>query len=562
MISEDGTTILAPIGLADVRRVLRENTTDLGSLCSSKTINKWAKYKPVSNHELEYESELNSTRDGWKDTATWWRGTDGQCGISNITTYSAADLTADKVAALFAGSWTYNAPRGTAQSPYRAEDFLRYRRSAQSPFGKVAAYPSTELEYSQGGSKMRWKIEPHTAGSDELSLTDIVRGGTAIGSMYFGMLFICIATQSAAGGYLGRRLLKTCPASIGNGGTELELTTADTVKFGSDLVTDTTKWIAYPILIDGVAVTELTEIAAMSATNDIMFAPYKAAVVEAAQPYVFQPSKYDVQSRFVSMAMGTTNYYDFELSIVNKEGTAKTVAQLSDVTMVLRYSTSTAVPSDWSAVTTQYSYGLNSATNLTITRTSADNMTTTAGLSGGWTIEAGESVTISGRMQLPSSGDVDIMTAAQLSCAIKYSGSAAATEYAAGQNSYWYKESDGQQEAKDKTHTASIAFVSTSLVGSQMSAKVRPTVTAKSGTATTSWGAADIKVTLNVQYGGSYTRYFPASGEGTWSNGVWTGSDMEISMTPASTNESEYVTWTIPPVAAIAGTGGAVDITR
>lgn len=576
MISADGNVVLAAVGLGDICRVLRENTTDLGSLCRSRAINKWAKYKPVSNTELEYEDELNATRDGWLETATWWRGTDGQCGIANITAYSAEQLTADTVAELFASCWVYNPPSGTSVSPYRAEDFLRYRRTAQSPFGKVTGYPSADLEYYQGSSVLRWVITPHTAESDELSLTDIGRSfageETTIAAMRFGMLFICIKTTSSTTGYLGRRLVKTCDAPIGSGGTVLELTTADTVKFGSDLGTDETRWIAYPVLIEGVAVAELTELAAMNAGNNLMFAPYREAVTEAAKPLRFLPSQYDVQSRLVGIGMGTgdtDNFYTFQLSIVNKTAETKTVDALSDVTLKLKYTTQavTATAIDWSGVTTAYTSSLTDARStaygLTITRVTADNGITHTDLTGGWTVGAGESVTIEGRIIYSPTGDFPNMTHAQLSCAIRYSGDTDFTEYAAGQNSYWHKESDEQEVAKEQTHTATLEVVSTYLSGWQMNVRLRPVVTAKSGTGTVTWSAADLKITVGVQYGGSRTYYFPASTVGTWSGGVWTGDVMELTLTPSTgTSASEYVSWTIGSVHAIGGSAGNVTVER
>ncbi len=574
MISDEGNTILAPVGLADICRVLRENTVDLGSLCRSKSINKWAKYKPVSNYELEYEDELNTTRDGWQDTATWWKGTDGQCGIANITAYSAEQLKADTIAGLFASCWVYNPPSGGSVSPFRAEDFLCYRRTAQSPFGTVTGYPSADMEYSQGGSVLRWVITPHTAESDELSLTDIGRAfagtTTTIADMWFGMLFICIKSSNQNNeAVIGTTLIKTCEAALGSGGTVLELTTADTVKFASQLATDTTMWIAYPILIKGSAEPALIEIANMNENSSLMFAPYKEAVIGAAKPLKFLPSQYDVQARLVGVGMGTgttDNYYKFELSIVNKSGKTYTVAQLADVVLKLKYTTLSvsATDIDWNNVSAAFSSTLYDAKStsdgLWITRVSAINGTSRTSLSGGWTVEAGESVTIEGMIIFSPTGGFPDITHAQLSCAIKYSGGTEATEYAAGQNSYWHKDSDGTETAKVKTHTATLEVVSTYLSGSQMLVSFRPKVTAKSGTSTTSWSAADIKATVYVQYGNTYTVYFPASSEGTWADGAWTGDVLEVSLTPSKQNPSEYVWWNIPSIHAIEGSAGSVTI--
>lgn len=602
MISDDGNTILAPVGLADICRVLRENTVDLGSLCRSKSINKWAKYKPVSNYGLEYEDELNTTRDGWQDTATWWKGTDGQCGIANITAYSAGDLTvqkttdktaaqvadeiAAKIAGLFASCWTYNPPSGGSVSPFRAEDFLRYRRTAQSPFGTVTGYPSADIKYYQGGSVLRWVITPHKAESDELSLTDIGRafGGTTttIADMWFGMLFVCIKSSNQNNdAVIGKTLLKTCVAALGNENEEfeearrtLELTTADTVQFASQLANDETRWIAYPILIKGSAEPKLITIAGMNENSSLMFAPYKEAVTGAAKPLCFLPSQYDVQARLVGVGMGTgatDNYYKFELSIVNKSGKTYTVAQLADVELKLKYTTLSvsATDIDWNNVSAVFPSTLYDAKStsygLWITRVSAMNGTSRTSLSGGWTVEAGESVTIEGMIIFSPTGGFPDITHAQLSCAIKYSGDEEFTQYAAGQNSYWHKASDGYETAKELTHTAELTEVKLKKSGSQMFFTFTPVVKAKSGTATTEWGVGVLKASVRVRYGKTYTYSFPASTStsGSWDNGTWTGEDITMYLSPASmAGDDQYVNWEIPSVLTIQGTGGGVDITK
>lgn len=562
-----GDTITAPIGLGDICRLLRERTMDLGSLCQSKTINKWAKYKPVSNYELEYEDELNTTRDGWKDTATWWKGTDGQCGIANIRTLSADDLKAADMATLFADSWTYNPPSGTAASPFRAEDFLLYRRTAQSPFGKIKAYPSTDIKYYQGGSVMRWVITPHTPESDELALTDIARvfgtSTSTISEMWFGMVFICVKSSNTNNtDVIGKTLVKTCESAIGNGGTTLELTTADTVQFASQLANDETYWIAYPILLSGSAQASMVTIANLNAKSNLLFAPYKEVVVEAASPYKFLPSGYDTQVRLIALAMGDSNYCQFELSIVNHTNETKEVQNLSDATLKLKYTIYKDAPTDWDTITDSYTKTLDLANDLKITRISA-NETIEADLRGGWTIAAGESVTIRGKMGYGSSSSFGTMKHAQLSCAIKYVGDTKEPEYAAGQNSYWHADSDGYEVASEFTHTATLEVSSTYISGSQMLVRLIPTVTAKDGKSEILWGEVVIKATIRVGYGDQEGRpyWFRPSSKGTWNNGTWTDDVQEFSLTPTA-DDNVYVSWTLADTLAIQGQFGYVDVKK
>ena len=119
-----------PVGVGEVCKVLRTNHADVGWVCSRGTlINKWAKYKPVIYPNLiNTYDQLNSNKT-WKSTATWWRGTDGKCGL-NATVYNREyDLTQG-----FESDWGYNPPTGGMAAPYRLIDFNYYNHKAQMPF--------------------------------------------------------------------------------------------------------------------------------------------------------------------------------------------------------------------------------------------------------------------------------------------------------------------------------------------------------------------------------------------------------------------------------------------
>ena len=62
-----GTT---DISTTKVRNALGESSNDVGTLCKSNKINKFAKYKPVIY-------PANSTA----GVANWWRSADNNCGI-------------------------------------------------------------------------------------------------------------------------------------------------------------------------------------------------------------------------------------------------------------------------------------------------------------------------------------------------------------------------------------------------------------------------------------------------------------------------------------------------
>ena len=129
MAVNDGL-ISYPVGVGEVCNTLGTNHADVGWVCSRGTlINKWAKYKPVIYPNLiNTYDQLNSNKT-WKSTATWWRGTDGKCGL-NATVYNREyDLTQG-----FESDWGYNPPTGGMAAPYRLIDFNYYNHKAQMPF--------------------------------------------------------------------------------------------------------------------------------------------------------------------------------------------------------------------------------------------------------------------------------------------------------------------------------------------------------------------------------------------------------------------------------------------
>lgn len=128
--NSDNTEIYYPVNTWDVAKVTRKGSGDVGVLCgSNQMINKWAKYKPVIYPNLiNTYDQLNSNKT-WKSTATWWRGTDGKCGL-NATVYNREyDLTQG-----FESDWGYNPPTGGMAAPYRLIDFNYYNHNAQMPF--------------------------------------------------------------------------------------------------------------------------------------------------------------------------------------------------------------------------------------------------------------------------------------------------------------------------------------------------------------------------------------------------------------------------------------------
>ena len=157
--------ITAPVSISDVRQVLNVSYDDLGLLCLSPAINKWAKYKPVGKAKLFTNDELNSDKT-WASSSTWWKGnTDVEviptgtvfhaaqdltntapaawitiCGIKYLGFTSKVDVVrlfnpaanhwAVQMGGLFGSNYTHVPPGGGASEPFRLTDFNQYWHNA------------------------------------------------------------------------------------------------------------------------------------------------------------------------------------------------------------------------------------------------------------------------------------------------------------------------------------------------------------------------------------------------------------------------------------------------
>ncbi len=148
-------------------------------------INKWAKYKPVAYNGLT-GSQLDSTTHKWKSNANWWKGADGQCGMT-FTTYTALGTPSSGfLAQLLAGNlgWGYTPPSGASTQPLRAFDFIQYLHTAPKP---VTGIPDTLRLY--GGGKLHIQLD-ETRAQDNLGiqLSDLTIGGVSTSAWYAGIL--------------------------------------------------------------------------------------------------------------------------------------------------------------------------------------------------------------------------------------------------------------------------------------------------------------------------------------------------------------------------------------
>lgn len=107
-------TIVKPVSIEDVKKVLGVTENDLGKLCRSDKINMWCRYKPVS-----YPS--------YSETNRWKLGVGIYIGDFSATPedIALADVSAYK--------WFYSRPTGDKSSPYRLTDFMGYNPNCRCP---------------------------------------------------------------------------------------------------------------------------------------------------------------------------------------------------------------------------------------------------------------------------------------------------------------------------------------------------------------------------------------------------------------------------------------------
>ena len=107
-------TIVKPVSIEDVKKVLGVTENDLGKLCKSDKINMWCRYKPVP-----YPS--------YSETNRWKLGVGIYIGDFSDTPEDIA------LAEQGAYKWIYQRPTGDKSSPYRLTDFMGYNPDCRCP---------------------------------------------------------------------------------------------------------------------------------------------------------------------------------------------------------------------------------------------------------------------------------------------------------------------------------------------------------------------------------------------------------------------------------------------
>lgn len=114
--------IVGPVSIADIKNALGVSSNDLGTLCKSSSINRWAMFKPEKHTALVSitleQRKANHMGLAVKSVPLLKDSGDG------IATNSLSDVLAQ------ISEWTYTKPSGGSASPYRMSDFVDMRATS------------------------------------------------------------------------------------------------------------------------------------------------------------------------------------------------------------------------------------------------------------------------------------------------------------------------------------------------------------------------------------------------------------------------------------------------
>lgn len=122
-MSVNGTTIVEPVSITDVRTVLGESAYDLASLCRSTRINKWARYKPVISSRTDITSRALYEQMASAVTVNWGFDKTGFISGTSISALVEQAIAGD-------ADWHYDRP---TSGVCRLGDFAGYNHAALPP---------------------------------------------------------------------------------------------------------------------------------------------------------------------------------------------------------------------------------------------------------------------------------------------------------------------------------------------------------------------------------------------------------------------------------------------
>ncbi len=288
------------VSIADVKTALFEGSDDLGILCTSQFINPMAKYKPV-----EQPSILGMT--GRTSGSGYWRGADGQCGLSipKALMYNRFDFVSGATAWGFAPPTTW----------FRLLDFDGYDASekvsladAKLPVGYLTEGAQSQITFQNGILVFHVTLNQQDTTGYFLTLNDL--------SVMFGSTAVPLTDLYP------RLLIKSTDGTIN---LELE----------SDAVKRSTEHGADPEETEPLTLGEIVD----SGATQITFAPPFTFYIEAqagADKTVYGGDIYtDGSNQYVIVGANySDNRYTMSEVTCYRKGTAYTVPQSGTLTKV------------------------------------------------------------------------------------------------------------------------------------------------------------------------------------------------------------------------------------
>ena len=222
--------------------------TDLGLLCTSPNINKWAKRKPVRSSDIACKEETYKADDGW-------------CGLDITSALVSENADVSAIGSKYDGKdngWAYAAPRGRGHDEwFRTLDFNGYNHKA-SPFVSQMVVPA---EWAKSEGAFTANVLFAEDNEDSLSYRDI----EAMKGFYLGLALVgngatrrCTAETTIGESGMGVSL---DPASLADGSYKAFPFIADRRIDANDGLVETriytlpnNKGVAVEIISDSIAV--------------------------------------------------------------------------------------------------------------------------------------------------------------------------------------------------------------------------------------------------------------------------------------------------------------------
>ena len=252
-MSYNSGLIQDPVSVYDVRQAIGSSSTDVGTLCKSDSVNKWAKYKPIKFATIGILTTQNITSKnyGIVDIPVWSRldymadflFADNRA--TNQTWWPTCDISKGSLSLEY---WAHEKPTGNSSSPYRLADFDNYYHLAEAPVGNMSP---TSIEISPS-ALLTIRFPLGASNTNALKLSDFAlpdAGDRAVSGMYFGVVLKQKVGTMTAGKYAITQTTTVASLSGDNASVQIQLTASDTAWAGT--------WNIYPI-ISQVAIASLT----------------------------------------------------------------------------------------------------------------------------------------------------------------------------------------------------------------------------------------------------------------------------------------------------------------